>query len=139
MTKELLMVNPWELFGDKVAANPPMNSASEPASAFLHSGTFLILSFLACFAFHNKSEKSKIRYALWLLAYCGFTEFLQTLIPNRWPSGEDVLFNVVGLVLGFIVFRVAHRGSPQIEVSPATSEADENLSDFLFFPEPLHP
>ena len=131
------MSNPWELFGDKVATNPPMDTASEPASAFLHTSSFMVLSVLACFAFHRMPEKSKTRCALWLLAYCGFTEFLQTLIPNRWPSGEDVLFNVIGLVLGLVVFRVGHRGNPPTEKESPDTELMENLSDSLSFPELL--
>lgn len=109
LTRELLISNPWVILGDRIAANPPLDTSSDPASAFLHGSTFAVLSLLACFAFQQKSEKTQIRYSLWLVAYCGLTECLQVFVPNRFPSGEDVLFNVMGLIMGVVFYFFTQR------------------------------
>lgn len=104
MTYELLLKNPWVIFGEKVASAPPLDTASVKASAILHGSAFAILGYLAAFAFNEKTEAVRVRYGLWLVAYCGVTEILQFYVPNRWPSGEDILFNVVGIVIGAVLF-----------------------------------
>lgn len=110
LTYELLLKNPWTILGSSVAQNPPLDTHSAPASAFLHISSFFVLGWLACFALIEESEKDKIRYSLWLVAYSGITEVLQTWVPGRWPSGEDVLFNVLGLILGAFIFYRCLRG-----------------------------
>lgn len=104
LTYELLLKNPWIILGDKIASNPPLDTASVSASAVLHLSAFSVLGFLAAYAFSDKPEAIRVRYGLWLVAYCGVTEILQFCVPNRWPSGEDILFNVVGLLLGALFF-----------------------------------
>lgn len=126
LTYELLLKNPWVILGDKIAADPPMDTSSVLASAVLHLTAFSVLGFLASFAFCERSESSRVRYSLWLVAYCGVTEILQFYVPNRWPSGEDVLFNVIGLIVGAILFYQPFRASSDIEepsadlLSPST-------------------
>ncbi len=105
LTYELCLKNPWVVFGGAVASNPPWDTSSAPASAFLHISSFSLLGFLAMFASQDKPERTQIRYSLWFLSYSGLTELIQSFVPNRWPSGEDVIFNVLGLIVGVIMFR----------------------------------
>lgn len=109
LTYELLLKNPWVILGDKISENPPLDTHSAPASAALHISSFLVLGSLASFAFLDQTEKNRIRYALWLVVYAGLTEVMQTAIPGRWASGEDVLFNVIGLILGALAFQQLYR------------------------------
>lgn len=127
LTYELLLKNPWVIFGEKIASNPPLDTASVPASALLHTSAFSVLGFLASFALQDRSEKERVRYSLWFILYSGLTELLQSFVPNRWPSGEDVLFNVIGLGIGVLIFyRLPHK-----ELEPAIESALESaeLSD----------
>ena len=104
LTYELCLKNPWFILGRSVALNPPLDTSSAPVSAFLHISSFSVLGFLAMFAFQEQPERTRIRYSLWFLCYSGLTELIQSFIPNRWPSGEDVIFNVLGLIVGVIMF-----------------------------------
>jgi VanZ family protein len=104
LTYELLLKNPWVILGEKIASDPPLDTSSVPASALLHTSSFSVLGFLFCYAFNHQTAAKKVRYSLWLVAYCGVTEILQFCVPNRWPSGEDILFNVVGLIAGTFIF-----------------------------------
>jgi len=105
LTYELLLKNPWVILGKEISQNPPLDTHSAPASAALHIGSFSVLGILASFAFLEKTEKTRTRYALWLVLYAGLTEAMQTTIPGRWASGEDVLFNIIGLVCGALIFQ----------------------------------
>ncbi len=87
-----------------MAANAPIDTHSAPASAVLHLSAFSVLGGLAGFAFNEEPEKNRVRYSLWLVAYAGVSEVLQSFVPNRWPSGEDILFNVMGLIVGAVVY-----------------------------------
>lgn len=123
LTYELLLKNPWSIMGPRVAESPPFDTHSVPASASLHISSFLILGTLAGFAFIGQSEKKQVRYCMWLVAYAGITEVMQSFIPGRWASGEDVLFNVVGLILGALtfqqLFRISKVGHEPLQTVPA--------------------
>lgn len=106
MTFELLLKNPWVVLGDAVATHPPMETQSVPASAFLHISAFSILGALGALAFTEESERNRVRYLLWLIAYAGVSEVLQLCVPGRWASGEDILFNIVGLCLGAFIYSI---------------------------------
>jgi hypothetical protein len=109
LTYELLLRNPWVILGNKIASNPPLDTHTVIASGILHSGAFSVLGFLGSWAYRDRPEHQRVRYALWLIAYCWVTEVLQTFVPNRWPSGEDILFNVFGLFAGVLVFYLPGR------------------------------
>lgn len=111
LTYELLLKNPWVILGDKIATHPPLDTHTVVASGILHIGAFGILGFLWSWAYADRNESERIRYALWLIAYCGVSEVLQSFVPNRWPSGEDILFNVFGLFTGVLVFYLPGRYS----------------------------
>jgi VanZ family protein len=120
LTYELLLKNPWVILGEKIASDPPLDTASVPASALLHTSAFGVLGVLASFAFQHKSEKERVRYSLWFILYSVLTELLQSFVPNRWPSGEDVLFNVIGLGVGVVFFyRIARK-----ELEPALESTE---------------
>jgi VanZ family protein len=129
LTYELLLKNPWVILGDKIASDPPLDTASLSASALLHTVAFGILGFLATFALQDKPEKDRVRYSLWFILYSGVTELLQSFVPNRWPSGEDILFNVIGLAIGMVVF---YRIAPKVlETHPESAElSDLGLTRF---------
>jgi VanZ family protein len=96
--------------------------------ALLHASGFFVLAALACFTFQNTRRETRFRYALWAFAYCNLIELGRSFIPHYQPSGEDVLFNVMGLILGAMSFSLMAKfmkglGTSKSALVPSLSQA----------------
>lgn len=101
-----------------------METQSVPASAFLHISAFSILGVLGTFAFTEETERNRVRYFLWLIAYAGASEVLQLCVPGRWASAEDIIFNLLGLCLGAFIYSIilsSFNGGYSPSAEPATA------------------
>lgn len=72
----------------------------------------LMMSFLIAFKKTNRLSASRCTWLMLLLSLYGFglelTQYL--LFPNRYFEWFDALANVLGVVLGFLIFRFIDRG-----------------------------
>lgn len=105
LTRSLLMTCPWELFSRSLAENPPFDLSFEPISWLVHLSAYTVLGLLISEAAY---EKNKINLALFILAFSHSIgcEFLQHLIPGRWPNAWDAVSNTLGLMLAFGLHKV---------------------------------
>ncbi|MFM8269301.1 MAG: VanZ family protein [Pseudomonadota bacterium] len=100
LTRSLLMTCPWELFSQSLADNPPFDISFEPTSWILHLSAYSFLGFLIREA---ADEKKKLAMGLFVLGFFHSIgcEFLQYLVPGRWPNVWDAVSNTLGLMLAF--------------------------------------
>lgn len=74
----------------------------------IHMTVFTVLTFFGCYHFKSrkKNQKSIVIFSLLLaISYGTIIELLQTFIPQRGFDYADLTADVVGAVLGVIVFR----------------------------------
>lgn len=66
---------------------------------------FIPISFIAYAIWKDKKKKNLIFLALWLLAFCA--EFVQLFIPHRYFDLIDILWAVMGIILGRFLLLLA--------------------------------
>lgn len=76
---------------------------SEEASYVIH-----LLSYVVCSFSWAQFLKSRRRYAAVMVALTPVTEILQLPLPYRTPCAEDLIVNIVGTILGFVLSHVRH-------------------------------
>jgi len=81
----------------------PQVSESEEVSYAVH-----LLSYVVCSFSWAQFLKSKRRYTTVMVALTPLTEILQLPLSYRTPSVEDLIANIVGTVLGFVISHVKH-------------------------------
>ena len=81
----------------------------------VHFGLFMVLSFLWARAFVGKSNKRiKKRkfipnYLVFVTIFAILVEYVQRLVPGRAFDYLDILFNVLGVIAGAILFAYLHK------------------------------
>lgn len=121
LTKSLLMTQPWELFSSKLADHPPFDLSFEPNSWMAHIGAYAVLGGLIQWA---SADHSRWRLVLFCLAFAhsGLCEYLQGMIPNRWPNLWDVFSNTLGLTSAFALHKtLMKRSKASLDSSSKTS------------------
>lgn len=103
LTCELLLPNPWVIFGRGVAAHPPVDTSSDASSGFLHLGAFCVLALLLLWSRYPFRAHMKSVIGLAAL-FAGVSELTQHFIPLRSCSLSDLLFNLLGISLGSGLF-----------------------------------
>jgi VanZ family protein len=81
----------------------PHVSGSEEVSYAIHLLLYVICSFSWA-----QFLKSRRRYAALMMALTPVTEILQLPLPYRTPCAEDLIANIVGTILGFILSHMRH-------------------------------
>jgi len=81
----------------------PHVSESEEASYAIH-----LLSYVVCSFSWAQFLKSRRRYTAVMVALTPVTEMLQLPLPYRTPCAEDLIANIVGTILGFVLSNVRH-------------------------------
>ena len=81
----------------------PNMSESEEVSYAIH-----LLFYVICSFSWAQFLKSRRRYTAVMVALTPLTEILQLPLPYRTPSVEDLIANIVGTVLGFVISHVRH-------------------------------
>ena len=74
----------------------------------LHIPLFGVLAFMwmRTFKYNEWQYSEAILHTLAItIMYGALTEFYQSLIPGRFPSMVDFIFNTIGSVLGTIIYR----------------------------------
>lgn len=104
LTIELLLSDPWTLFGEKVASQPPLDVHTSSMSMLIHWGTFAVLASLIMWVFENSSDKRRRAWLAVAIAYGWLTEFLQQWIPHRWPGLGDAAADTLGIFIGAFLF-----------------------------------
>jgi len=119
LTKSLLTAQPWALFSAHLAESPPIDLTFEPNSWAAHILAYCILGVLMIW---SAQEKRQFKYLLFFLAFLhsGICEYLQSMIPNRWPNLWDIVSNSLGLTLAFVLHRALTK-SRQVSHSLKTS------------------
>ena len=104
LTRSLLITCPWELLSQSLAENPPFDLSFEPISWLAHLSAYTVLGLLIAEA---AVEKRRAMAALFVVAFFHSIacEFLQHLIPGRWPNAWDAVSNSLGLMLAFGLHR----------------------------------
>jgi VanZ family protein len=104
LTRSLLITCPWELFSHSLAENPPFDLSFEPISWLAHLSAYMVLGLLITEA---TLKKRKAMATLFVIAFFHSIacEFLQHLIPGRWPNAWDAVSNSLGLMLAFGLHR----------------------------------
>ena len=92
--------------GNKIPKSPFLH-----LDKLVHSGVYLVLSILLCYAFYNKdvnkfnSFKTSALIILFGVSYGGFMEILQEYIfINRSGNWYDFFANAIGAILGAVLF-----------------------------------
>lgn len=108
LTQSLLMTQPWELFSKNLAEDPPIDLSFEPTSWIAHISAYALLGVLILW---TSSKKPKWNLFLFLLAFAhsGACEYLQGMIPNRWPNLWDVFSNTLGLMFALVLHKIPKR------------------------------
>ncbi|NBX75604.1 MAG: VanZ family protein [Proteobacteria bacterium] len=104
LTRSLLITCPWELFSKSLAETPPIDLSFEPISWLAHLSAYAVLGYLIQEA---SLGRKRTMMTLFVLAFCHSIacEFLQHLIPGRWPNVWDAVSNSIGLMLAFVLHR----------------------------------
>ena len=69
-----------------------------------HFYTFLILSFIAVLSYSNKSKKLNYVF-LYLFSISIILELAHIIIPNRSFQFEDLIGNVTGVIISYILIK----------------------------------
>ena len=69
-----------------------------------HFYTFLILSFIAVLSYSNNSKKLNYIF-LYLLFISIFLELAHLVIPNRSFQFEDLIGNITGVIISYILIK----------------------------------
>jgi len=127
LTKSLLMTQPWEIFSSRLAENPPIDLSFEPFSWIAHLSAYGILGALINGA---SGKRHKIHRVLFVLAFLhsGLCEYLQGMVPNRWPNLWDVFSNTFGLMSAYALHKILKRRTkalpdPSLKTSPKKQAA----------------
>jgi len=125
LTKSLLITCPWELLSHSLAENPPFDLSFEPTSWVAHLSAYTVLGLLIQTA---SADKKKTMVGLFVAAFFHSIacEFLQHLVPGRWPNVWDAFSNTLGLMLAFGLLRALNQFRAQIfplRISPETLAA----------------
>lgn len=81
--------------------SPPKVSLIPHLDKLFHFFGYLILALLVCMAKREANKKAFFYCTLFAVA----TEMHQVFIPTRCVSAVDFLFNVLGLLLGFFLWK----------------------------------
>ena len=81
----------------------PHVAESEEAGYAIH-----LLSYVICSFSWTQFLKSKRRYAAVMMALTPVTEILQLPLPYRTPCAEDLIANIVGTILGYVLSTIRH-------------------------------
>ena len=82
---------------------------------FAHTGVFAILVFLMIVGFTKqytfpKLREHSVKYSLLIsLLYASILELGQALIPDRYANFYDMAFNIVGVLLGYLIFIIIYK------------------------------
>ena len=93
----------------------PVSSALLSYDKIVHTCVFALLSGLIAFGVQTtkilgKSKKSKYLWVLVIsIAYSAVLELLQQFSPGRMADLYDLVANVVGTVIGIIIFHIFFR------------------------------
>ncbi len=96
---------------DQGAANDTLNPLawiSPNVQNFLHLPVYGGLAFLWFWALRHWLAKSGYKYLLALTLTLGFgllDEWHQTFVPGRFGSLTDAVFNLIGAVIGLLIYR----------------------------------
>ncbi len=78
-----------------------------------HTFAYMVLSFSFLLALYKSQNLSNKRSVIVLLSACGyglFLEFVQfQFFPDRYFEWVDAISNVLGTILGFIIFNVSKK------------------------------
>ncbi|OUU39171.1 MAG: hypothetical protein CBC16_07950 [Verrucomicrobia bacterium TMED56] len=73
-----------------------------------HVPLFFIFAWLSNWLFPSKNSFNDIGFSksamVFSLFYATFNEFIQTFIPDRFPSLGDMVMNLVGVCTGFLTY-----------------------------------
>ena len=72
-----------------------------------HVYTFVILSSLGVFSFHNTKKINFLSVYLFLLSI--FLELFHIIIPNRGFEISDLFGNIVGVILVILIYKIVIR------------------------------
>ena len=103
----ILYLYPGSIFGWILYTN--LKSQPQLTEDFLslssnHLYTFLILSFIAILSYSNNSKK--LNYAfLYLLLISIILELAHLIIPNRSFQFEDLIGNITGVIVSYILIK----------------------------------
>lgn len=81
----------------------PEAGPSWETQAYAHAGAFLVIAFLFAAALPRLPWVG----LLGALAFGGVIEAGQALVPGRWASMEDMAANLVGVVLGGLLYWIS--------------------------------
>ncbi len=82
-----------------------------------HLGVFCILSFLMIVGFskqttYAKLNKNPLRYGMTIsTGYASILELGQSIIPDRYANYQDMAFNLVGVIIGVVIFLLIYKFS----------------------------
>ena len=80
-----------------------------------HTGVFAILIFLMIIGFTKQTKYSKLRQKpvklsmLISLSYASILELGQAFVPDRYANFFDMAFNLIGVVLGYLIFIIIYK------------------------------
>src|SRR4051812_41417265 len=104
LTSELLLSNPWVLYGHDIAESPPVETHTTWISFVIHMGTFVVLALLLAWANEEAKTSRWVKWMTTAVLYGGVTELLQNFVPKRYPSWEDFAANALGCLVGSVAF-----------------------------------
>ena len=96
---------------DQGAANDTLNPLawiSPDVQNFLHLPVYGGLASLWFWALHHWIDEAGYKYALALLLTLGYgflDEWHQTFVPGRFGTLTDVGFDVIGAIIGLLIYR----------------------------------
>ena len=92
----------WILYGN--LKSQPQLTGDFLSLSSNHFYTFLILSFIAVLSYSNKSKKLNYVF-LYLFSISIILELAHIIIPNRSFQFEDLIGNVTGVIISYILIK----------------------------------
>jgi VanZ family protein len=80
-----------------------------------HTAVFCVLTFLTIIGFskqfkYQKLRNSPLKYSVLLCAiYASTLEVGQAMVPDRYANFFDLAFNMLGVLMGYVVFMIVYK------------------------------
>ncbi|MBS9522958.1 VanZ family protein [Litoribacter ruber] len=85
------------------------------ADKLVHLGLFMVLAFLWSRVFNDRTDKriKKSKYIpnflVVIVVFAILVEYIQRLVPGRSFDYWDILFNILGVTIGAVLFYYLHK------------------------------
>ncbi len=105
LTKILLSPNPWVTIGGEKLSfiTTPPDPSDTLSSIIMHAGSFFILFWLISWSNNFIKNRLLVFFFIITILYGIGIEFMQSLIPNRFMNIEDILGNILGVLIVYLL------------------------------------